>query len=63
MCVYNVHSLIHICDDVRKFGGLENFSAFKFENHLGKLKRRIKSRRFVAKELANKLVKDNAFFY
>lgn len=61
MCVYNVHSLIHVCDDVRRYGGLENFSAFKFENHLGKLKRKIRSRRFVAKELANKLFKDDTF--
>ena len=36
-CTYNIHSLVHIADDVIKFGNLENFSAFKFENHLRKL--------------------------
>lgn len=33
----NTHNLLHLVKDVRKFGKLDNFSAFKFENHLGKL--------------------------
>ncbi|KAK4886523.1 hypothetical protein RN001_002794 [Aquatica leii] len=41
--VYNVHTLCHITDDVIRFGGLDNFSAFLFENCLGKLKKLIKS--------------------
>ncbi|XP_067299354.1 uncharacterized protein [Pseudorasbora parva] len=36
---YNAHSLIHLADDVKKHGILDNFSAFKYENHLNKLKR------------------------
>ena len=40
--IYNVHVLIHLVD-VRKFGSLDNFSAFDFESFLGKLKRNIKS--------------------
>lgn len=35
---YNVHNLIHLADDVRKFGPLDAFSAFPFENHLQSLK-------------------------
>lgn len=38
--VYNVHSLIHIVDDARKFGCLESISSFPFENFLGRLKKR-----------------------
>ena len=34
----NVHSLIHIPDDVKKYGSLDSYSAFRFENHLGKIK-------------------------
>jgi len=29
---YNVHSLIHLVDDCRVYGVLDNFSAFTFEN-------------------------------
>ena len=35
---YNVHNLVHLADDVRKFGPLDAFSAFPFENHLQSLK-------------------------
>lgn len=40
--VYNVHSLIHILDDVRLFGALDNISSFPFENHLRSLKKSIR---------------------
>lgn len=36
---YNVHNLIHIANDSSVFGVLDNFSTFKFENELGKIKR------------------------
>ncbi|XP_011706765.1 PREDICTED: uncharacterized protein LOC105461942 [Wasmannia auropunctata] len=36
---HNVHNLVHLVDDVKRFGPLENFSAFKFENYLQILKR------------------------
>jgi len=29
---YNVHSLIHLVDNCRVYGVLDNFSAFTFEN-------------------------------
>jgi hypothetical protein len=34
----NIHALVHIVDDVRVFGSLENTSAFRFENELRHLK-------------------------
>lgn len=40
--VYNVHSLCHLSIDVDNYGPLDNFSAFCFENYLGKLKKIIK---------------------
>lgn len=36
---YNAHCLVHLADDAKKHGVLDNFSAFKYENHLNKLKR------------------------
>lgn len=35
---YNVHNLLHLVDDCRKFGTLDSFSAFPFENFLGHMK-------------------------
>lgn len=39
---YNVHGLLHLVDDVEKFGPVDNFSAYRFENYLGKLKKKIR---------------------
>lgn len=40
--VYNVHSLIHLADDARHFGVLDNVSAFKYENFLRQLKKLVR---------------------
>lgn len=38
--VYNVHNLIHLCEDVRYFQcSLNDIAAFQFENHLQTLKK------------------------
>ncbi|KAF0732237.1 Uncharacterized protein FWK35_00018847, partial [Aphis craccivora] len=31
---HNVHNLLHLSDDVKKYGALDVFSAFKFENNM-----------------------------
>ncbi|GBO16568.1 hypothetical protein AVEN_250828-1 [Araneus ventricosus] len=41
--VYNVHNLIHLGDDVEKFGPLDSFSTFSFENYLGQLKKLLRT--------------------
>lgn len=41
--IYNVHSLIHLADDVLTHGCLDRFSGFPFENYLQKLKRFVRS--------------------
>lgn len=35
----NIHNLIHIFDDVNRFGNLNEISTYEFENALGKMKR------------------------
>lgn len=40
--VYNVHILIRLPDDVAKYGQLDQFSAFPFENYLGLLKKMLR---------------------
>lgn len=53
--VYNVHNLLHIGDDVTKYGVLDNVSAFPFENHLQQIKRSIKGKAKPLHELVNRL--------
>lgn len=40
---YNVHCLLHVYEDVETFGDLNQYSAFKFEDYLGGLKRLVRS--------------------
>ncbi|XP_043476068.1 uncharacterized protein LOC122507432 [Leptopilina heterotoma] len=59
----NIHNLLHICQDVKKYGPLDRFSAFRFENHMSSIKRMIRkgdkpleqiARRYHEKEIAGK---------
>ena len=36
---YNVHSLMHLAVDSFRFGPIDSFSAYRFENHYGDIKR------------------------
>lgn len=40
---FNVHSLIHMTEDVRRLGVLDSFSAFPYESVLGNIKRKIRT--------------------
>lgn len=53
--VYNVHNLIHLTDDAKVFGSLEKFSAFPFENFLGKLKRQLRKPDKPLEQLVNRI--------
>jgi len=54
--VYNVHSLIHLADDVRLFGNLDHISAFPFENYLRKLKRLVKQPREPLQQIVRRVI-------
>lgn len=53
--IYNVHMLCHLCDDVRLYGVLDNYSAFPFENYLGSLKRLVKSPKKPLQQIVKRL--------
>lgn len=36
--VFSVHQLIHLADEYKQFGPLDNVSRFPFENYLGQIK-------------------------
>lgn len=42
MWVYNVHSLVHLSSNVQRFGPLDVFSAFPFENYLKTVKQMVR---------------------
>lgn len=39
---HNVHNLLHLADDVQNYGALDEFSAFRFENHMISIKKNVK---------------------
>ena len=55
MLVYNVHGLVHLAEDARRFGCLDNISAFPFENVLGKLKRMVRKPSFPLQQIIRRL--------
>lgn len=53
---YNVHNLIHLAGDVKAHGSLDEFSAFKYENLMYKIKRKLKQSSLPLQQLHNRLV-------
>lgn len=53
--VYNVHSLIHLADEVKTYGNLDSFSAFPFESFMFKIKSMIHKNKDSLTELCNRL--------
>lgn len=54
---YNVHGIIHLSQDVKKHGSLDNFSAFKFESFLGKMKAWVRSTKHPLQHVVNQICK------
>lgn len=57
--IYNVHNLIHLATDVKNFGPLENFSCFKYESYLGKLKSKVQASGKLLYQIVNRLYEEN----
>nr|CAI5841124.1 unnamed protein product [Callosobruchus analis] len=60
---HNVHNLLHIKEDVRKFGALDNFSAFRFENYMAKIKRTLRKSEKPLQQLYNRYAEIEASLY
>lgn len=56
---YNVHSLIHLVEDVKKLGPLDIFSAFPFESKLYEIKNLLRSGNKPLKQCAHRLIERN----
>lgn len=52
---YNIHSLVHVTDDVKHYGVLDNYSAFKGESNLAFLKRLIRGGYKPLQQIANRI--------
>ncbi|XP_026681515.1 uncharacterized protein LOC113468632 isoform X2 [Diaphorina citri] len=69
---HNVHALLHIKEDYQKFGCLDNYSCFPFENYLGQLKKKLRHcnkpleqivNRTIELQINNNLFKDESNLY
>ncbi|KYN22559.1 hypothetical protein ALC57_05085 [Trachymyrmex cornetzi] len=56
---YNVHNLVHLCDYVKLWGTLDEFSAFKYENYMQKIKSKIKSSSRPLQQLINRCIEED----
>jgi hypothetical protein len=53
---HNIHVLTHLIDDVRKFGTLDTFSAFRYENYLRKIKQLLRKTERPLQQIHNRLI-------
>lgn len=54
-CVYNVHSIIHLADDAKIFGTLNDVNCFPFENFLGFLKKSLRKSNQCLEQIVNRI--------
>ena len=59
--VYNVHSLTHIAAAADRYGSLDVCSAWRFENHLGKMKNMVRSGSKPLEQLVKRLQERKGF--
>lgn len=57
---HNVHNLVHLANDVKQFGCLDKFSAFKFESFMSRLKRKVKNSGRPLQQVVNRVMEENA---
>lgn len=55
----NVHNLIHLVNEVKRFGILQTFNAYPFENKLSSIKRTMRKGNKPLEQIANRLMERN----
>lgn len=53
---HNVHNLLHLGNEVRRNGALDNFSVFRFESFLGRLKKLIRKPEKPLQQIARRYI-------
>lgn len=53
---HNVHNLLHILNDVRRYGSLDKYSAFGFESYLFQIKKKVRKGARPLQQLAKRYV-------
>lgn len=53
---YNIHGLLHLVSDVRRFGNLDSFSAFPYENNMCIFKKYLRKPALPLAQFANRLI-------
>ncbi|KAJ8975124.1 hypothetical protein NQ317_019944 [Molorchus minor] len=56
---YNVHNLIHLPADVKKFGPLDKFSAFKYENFMQQIVQKVKCSNLQLEQLCSRIAEES----
>ncbi|GBL68864.1 hypothetical protein AVEN_149116-1 [Araneus ventricosus] len=60
--VYNVHSLVHLAEDVRRYGSLNNISAFPFESYLGRMKKLLRTPHKPLQQICKRLLESKDLY-
>lgn len=50
----NIHNLLHLCSDVKRFGTLDRTSAFRFENYMSTIKKMIRKGELPLQQVARR---------
>ena len=59
---FNMHSMLHLCDEVKAHGNLDSFSAFPFESYMQKLRAFVRSGNLPASQIYRRLSERDSFF-
>lgn len=52
----NIHNLVHLVDDVKRFGELQSFSAYPFESMLGTIKKMLRNGKNPIAQVARRII-------